>query len=94
MTRRSQICTRTHPLAGCRAGLVVSTLKPVQCASALPAIRWRAWAVLPAGELSTGLAWALVVGMGAAGVAIVNANFGRLILQLYSFGLFLGTIYR
>ena len=58
------------------------------------AIRCRARTALLAGELSTGLAWVLVVGMGAAGVAIVNANFGRLILQLYSFGLFLGTIYR
>jgi len=45
------------------------------------------------GELSTGLAWLLVGGMGAGGLAIVRANFGSLILKLYAFGLFLGTIY-
>lgn len=45
------------------------------------------------GELSTALAWALVLGMGAGGIAIVSSNFGKLITQLYCLGLVLGTIY-
>ena len=45
------------------------------------------------GELSTPVAWVLVAGLAAAGVAIVATNFGRLITYLYSFGLTLGAIY-
>ena len=46
-----------------------------------------------AGELSTPVAWVLVVGLAAAGVSIVATNFGRLITYLYSFGLTLGAVY-
>ncbi|KAL3701182.1 hypothetical protein R1sor_019204 [Riccia sorocarpa] len=46
-----------------------------------------------AGDLSVSAAWALVIGLAALGVGIVATNFGLLITSLYSFGLFLGTIY-
>ncbi|MEW5314444.1 MAG: hypothetical protein WDW38_005944 [Sanguina aurantia] len=48
---------------------------------------------IASGELKTGMAWALVLGLAAAGLGIVSANFGSLITGLYAFGLFLGTIY-
>ena len=50
-------------------------------------------AVMCSGELSTGVAWGLVLALAAVGMAIVTANFGPLISSLYAFGLFLGTIY-
>ncbi len=43
--------------------------------------------------MSTGVAWALVLALACAGVAIVTTNFGPLISSLYAFGLFLGTVY-
>lgn len=46
-----------------------------------------------AGELSPGVAWVMVTGLAALGVGIVATNFGQLITALYTFGLFLGTIY-
>jgi hypothetical protein len=46
-----------------------------------------------AGELSPGAAWLLCLTLAAGGVSIVAKNFGTLITSLYSFGLFLGTIY-
>ncbi len=46
-----------------------------------------------AGEMSTGVAWGLVLALACAGMAIVTANFGPLISRLYVFGLFLGTVY-
>lgn len=46
-----------------------------------------------AGEMSTGTAWLLCVALAAGGIAITSTNFGSLITALYSFGLFLGTIY-
>jgi len=46
-----------------------------------------------AGELSPGMAWVLVLSLAATGVGIVARNFGSLITGLYSFGLFLGTVY-
>ncbi|WIA37816.1 hypothetical protein OEZ86_014677 [Tetradesmus obliquus] len=46
-----------------------------------------------AGDLSPATAWLLVLGLAAAGLAIVAANFGPLITQLYGFGLLLGTVY-
>ena len=46
-----------------------------------------------AGELSTGLAWALVLGLAATGLSIVASNFGPLITSLYALGLTLGTVY-
>jgi hypothetical protein len=48
---------------------------------------------LPPGELSAPIAWALVLGLAGLGVTIVSSNFGPLITCLYTFGLFLGTIY-
>jgi homogentisate solanesyltransferase len=45
------------------------------------------------GELSKKAAWCLCIGLAIAGMAITGLNFGRLITCLYSFGLFLGTIY-
>ena len=47
-----------------------------------------------AGELSPTMAWILCAALAAGGIGIVAANFGSLITSLYSFGLFLGTIYR
>jgi 1,4-dihydroxy-2-naphthoate octaprenyltransferase len=46
-----------------------------------------------AGDLSPATAWLLVLALAAAGLAIVAANFGPLITQLYGFGLLLGTVY-
>lgn len=46
-----------------------------------------------AGRLSPGAAWALVVALGAAGLAITATQFGRTTTALYGFGLTLGTIY-
>lgn len=48
---------------------------------------------IAAGELSANAASALCALLSVGGVAIVAFNFGRLITALYSFGLFLGTIY-
>jgi homogentisate solanesyltransferase len=48
---------------------------------------------MAAGELSAPIAWALVLGLAGLGVTIVSSNFGPLITCLYTFGLFLGTIY-
>ncbi|KAG2447805.1 hypothetical protein HYH02_007262 [Chlamydomonas schloesseri] len=45
------------------------------------------------GELSPALAWGLCLTLAAAGAGIVAANFGSLITSLYTFGLFLGTVY-
>lgn len=45
------------------------------------------------GELSKKVAWFLCIGLAIAGMAITGLNFGPLITSLYSFGLFLGTIY-
>jgi len=46
-----------------------------------------------AGELSVPQAWALCAALAAGGVAITAVNFEPLITALYSFGLFLGTVY-
>lgn len=46
-----------------------------------------------AGELSPAVAWVLVAGLAVGGIALCAANFGTMITRLYSFGLFLGTIY-
>lgn len=46
-----------------------------------------------AGELSPAMAWALCLTLAAGGMGIVAANYGKLITSLYTFGLFLGTIY-
>ncbi|XP_024397419.1 probable homogentisate phytyltransferase 2, chloroplastic [Physcomitrium patens] len=48
---------------------------------------------IAAGDLSVPAAWALVGGLAALGVGLVATNFGPLITTLYTFGLFLGTIY-
>ena len=48
---------------------------------------------IAAGDLSIPSAWALVIGLAALGFGIVATNFGNLITSLYTFGLFLGTIY-
>jgi len=48
--------------------------------------------LLAAGDLSPATAWILVASLAVAGLAIVAANFGPLITQLYGFGLFLGTV--
>lgn len=45
------------------------------------------------GELSPAMAWGLCLALAAGGVSVVAANFGKLITGLYSFGLFLGTVY-
>ena len=47
----------------------------------------------PAGELSPGLAWVLVVGLAVAGITISARNFGSAITKLYALGLTLGTVY-
>lgn len=39
------------------------------------------------------MAWGLCLALAAGGVSVVAANFGKLITGLYSFGLFLGTVY-
>ncbi|XP_058758630.1 homogentisate solanesyltransferase, chloroplastic-like [Vicia villosa] len=48
---------------------------------------------IAAGDLSVQSAWFLVIFFAAAGLSIVGLNFGPFIFSLYSFGLFLGTIY-
>lgn len=48
---------------------------------------------IAAGDLSERSAWALVLFLAAAGVALVGINFGPFITKLYCLGLFLGTIY-
>lgn len=48
---------------------------------------------IAAGELSTGLAWVLILGLAALGTTLAAVNFGSLISGLYAFGLFLGTVY-
>ncbi|XP_004509919.1 homogentisate solanesyltransferase, chloroplastic [Cicer arietinum] len=48
---------------------------------------------IAAGDLSVQSAWLLVIFFAAAGLLIVGLNFGPFIFSLYSFGLFLGTIY-
>ncbi len=47
-----------------------------------------------AGELSPTMAWAICAALATGGIGIVATTFGSLITSLYSFGLFLGTIYR
>jgi len=46
-----------------------------------------------AGELTHQQAWMLCLAMAVGGVSIVACNFEPLITSLYSFGLFLGTVY-
>lgn len=46
-----------------------------------------------AGELSKAQGWLLCAALAGAGLVIVATKFGSLITKLYSFGLFLGTIY-
>ena len=46
-----------------------------------------------AGELSKVQGWVLCCLLAGGGLAIVTTKFGSLITKLYSFGLFLGTIY-
>jgi len=48
---------------------------------------------IAAGEISKRLAWVLVLGSALAGLGLCFAKFGTLIFSLYSFGLFIGTIY-
>lgn len=48
---------------------------------------------IAAKDLSPVIAWFLVVALAAGGIAITALNFGQYITMLYSFGLFLGTIY-
>ncbi|CAN0364010.1 unnamed protein product, partial [Laminaria digitata] len=45
------------------------------------------------GEISTRLAWGLVLGSLAAGPTIVYNTFSPLIFRLYSFGLLIGGLY-
>ena len=46
-----------------------------------------------AGELSPKVAWILVLGLAAAGLALAHYNFGTPITPLYALGLTLGTLY-
>lgn len=46
-----------------------------------------------AGELSKAQGWLLCAALAGGGLVIVATKFGSLITKLYSFGLFLGTIY-
>ena len=48
---------------------------------------------MAAGEISKPLAWGLVCGTGALGLAIVYHFFSALICQLYCVGMVLGTVY-
>jgi len=48
---------------------------------------------IAAGELSLPMAWAFCLATAFGGATIVALNFGLLITSLYTFGLFLGTIY-
>ncbi|XP_071710740.1 homogentisate solanesyltransferase, chloroplastic-like [Rutidosis leptorrhynchoides] len=48
---------------------------------------------IAAGDLSVQSAWFLVLAFAIVGVIIVAMNFGPFITSLYTFGLFLGTIY-
>ena len=48
---------------------------------------------IAAGELSLPMAWAFCLATAFGGATIVALNFGPLITSLYTFGLFLGTIY-
>ncbi|XP_011628799.1 homogentisate solanesyltransferase, chloroplastic isoform X1 [Amborella trichopoda] len=48
---------------------------------------------IAAGDLSVKSAWLLVIFFASAGLLIVGMNFGPFITALYTFGLFLGTIY-
>jgi homogentisate solanesyltransferase len=48
---------------------------------------------IAAGKLSPSAGWALCIAFATVGVSLAAANFSRLIAGLYSFGLFLGTIY-
>ncbi|KAK7278789.1 hypothetical protein RJT34_23825 [Clitoria ternatea] len=48
---------------------------------------------IAAGDLSVQSAWFLVIFFAIAGLLIVWLNFGPFIFSLYTFGLFLGTIY-
>jgi hypothetical protein len=49
---------------------------------------------IAAGELSVPLAWTACAVFVSLGATIVTLNFGTLIIKLYLFGLFLGTVYR
>lgn len=55
-------------------------------------VTWKESEQIP-GELSPALAWALVVGLAAAGISICGRNFGASITRLYALGLALGTVY-
>ena len=46
-----------------------------------------------AGRISPRFAWALVLGSGAAGLAVVKATFSPLIFWLYLFGTTVGGLY-
>jgi homogentisate solanesyltransferase len=48
---------------------------------------------IAADRISPKLAWCLVLGSGAAGLAIVRATFNSLIFGLYSFGTAIGALY-
>ncbi|DBA83085.1 TPA: hypothetical protein ACH3X2_006614 [Trebouxia sp. C0005] len=48
---------------------------------------------IASGELSKAQGWLLCAALAGAGLVIVATKFGSLITKLYSFGLFLGTIY-
>lgn len=48
---------------------------------------------IAAGRITPKLAWTLVLGSGAAGLAIVRATFDNLIFSLYAFGTLIGGLY-
>ena len=48
---------------------------------------------IAAGRISPRVAWALVLGSGAAGLAIVKAAFNPFIFALYAFGTMIGALY-
>jgi len=48
---------------------------------------------IAAGRITPRLAWFLVLGSGAAGLAIVKAKFDNLIFSLYAFGTTIGGLY-
>lgn len=48
---------------------------------------------IASGELSKAQGWLLCAALAGGGLVIVATKFGSLITKLYSFGLFLGTIY-
>ena len=48
---------------------------------------------IAAGDLGTNIAWVLIMGMLAGGLAVVSTVFPGLLFRLYSIGLALGTMY-